>query len=377
MERGEGPQADNRLTRRTVLILCVVALVIGLGAWGFHRAHVGWDDALYQAVRLLTLQSGDEVHPVPWQLEVARFLGILADVAVLTAFTSFILFGRDVPNRFRRRTSSDHTIVCGAGVHGARMVRELDSKRVVVIDVDDQSPGMKEPTGSREVHLVDDAVRPETLRRAGLAKASRLMAVTGDDFVNSQIVSTARALAAGGEVRPGLEVFVQIEDPELARSLEEGERSDGLGALRVHVFTPNALAAGALFGEGASGPVPGGESAVLSELESQGRPHLMLAGDHPILEAVILGELRRSRARMLRRDQPADNAQAFLISLIGPGAVARVDRLIRFWSPEPEALELEADDVDTRDAGCVIAATPDTAWLRARTNSTASGSLSP
>jgi hypothetical protein len=375
LERREARESATRLGPRNLLILFVAVLV--LGTWGFANAKInghsgGFFDDLYQAVRLIPLHSGAEAQPVTWQLQVARFLAIAVDAVVLAAFGSFLLLGRDVPNRLRMWSAADHTIVCGAGVHGSRMARELASRhRVVVVDADEQSPGMKEPTGSREVHLVDDAVRKETLRRAGIARASRLIAVTGDDFVNSQIVSAVRTLARGGGVRSGLEVFVQIEDPALARSLEEGERSERRDMPRVHVFTPNALVAAALLGEGGT-PRAGERVAVLADLEDHERPHLLLAGDHPLLEAVILGELRRRRARILRNNALSGNGSAeseddetpapFRISLIGPRAIVRVERVIRSWSPEPEVMELEAEDVDTHDESSILA----NRWIRDR-----------
>jgi hypothetical protein len=364
VERGDAGRFAARLGPGKTLGLLVAVLV--LGTWGFANAHAGsfWDD-LYRAAQLIPLHSGADYKHVTLPLQAARFLAVVADAVVLTAVGSLLLLRRDLPNRMRLRSASDHVIVCGAGVHGSRMVKELARGcRVVVIDVDDQAPGMKERAGSREVHLVDDAVSRETLRRAGIAKASRVVAVTGDDFVNSQIASTVRALAREGRVRDGLELFVQIEDPGLARSLEEPESGLRPALPRLHVFTPNALAAAALLGEGdgPDGSHAGDRADVLADLEKQGRPHLLLVGDHPLLEAVILGVLRRRRAQILRDAGRSESGPAVRVSLIGPGAVGRIERLMGAWTPEPEAIELEAEDIDAHDETAVLA----NRWIRDR-----------
>jgi Trk K+ transport system NAD-binding subunit len=70
-------------------------------------------------------------------------------------------------------------------------------------------------------------VEPDTLRAAGASRANWLVALTGDDFVNSQIVSAVHAL---GTLRDGLHVLVQVEDPSLARFLEEEEPPSAAGA---------------------------------------------------------------------------------------------------------------------------------------------------
>jgi hypothetical protein len=365
----EEKESGNRLGPGKLLI--VVALVLVLGIWGFANTkdNRGFLDDVYQAARLFPLHSGRDAQPVPWQLQVARFLAIAADAAVLAAFGSILFFGRDVPNRLRLKWSSGHVVVCGAGVHGARMVEELSRRnKVVVVDLDDRAPGMKKPTRSREMHVVDDAVSESTLRHAGLRKAARLIAVTGDDFVNSQIVSTVRALARKGDVGDDLEVFVQIEDPWLARSLEVGEQSDQPHVTRAHVFTPNALAAATLFGEGPDQSVSDDQAGLLASAEDQQRPHLLLAGDHPLLEAVVLAQLRRGRARLLRSGTERAPASAsnerppVRVSLVGPGAVSRVERLIQAWSPEPEVMELEANDMDIRGRSSLASER----WLRER-----------
>ena len=75
-------------------------------------------------------------------------------------------------------------------------------------------------------------------------------------------------------------------------------------------------------------------------------PNLLLAGDHPLLDALVLAALRRWRVRTLRELEAGTGRTRppMHVSLYGPGAEARVARLRARWRPEPEVLVLEARD---------------------------------
>ena len=118
-----------------------------------------------------------------------------------------------------------------------------------MIDTDPVSPGLQGVHGRYEWRLIGDAVSPRMLQQAGIRRAHRVVAVTGDDVVNSEIVSTVRGLALDGQALDRVDVQVQVEDPSLSRFLEEEiERADpdaGATGARpvVSPFSANAIAA--------------------------------------------------------------------------------------------------------------------------------------
>ena len=404
------------------LIVTVALGTIALGTWGFSRLSIkpsqGFLQDIYNALKLYTFDLGPAsggyypalhaehglVHSANpnWQIVVAFALAIS-----LVARAVIALLAGHGRRYATRHWLSGHVIVCGAGVHGTALARQhQQAHNVVLIDLDPQAPGMKSHPHRNEWRLVADAVQRETLETAGVARASRVIAVTGNDFVNSQIVTAILALAEhdkGALDRPGrktslgsLQVLVQVENPSLARFLEEGEHeqdqrpgastSDGGRAHRKHgsspttsVFAANAVAAGALFGEGStaqgravepgtattasaatgldSAPIP------LAAVESAREPHLLLAGDHPLLDAIALAALRRRRARWQLESLAGSEADlpALRVSLLGPDASARVEWLTERWLPESDVLELEGEDIALGDVqGLPID------WLRTR-----------
>jgi voltage-gated potassium channel Kch len=384
------PAKEERELASSVAFVLGFAVSIALGYWGWSRVHGAFTDAAetahffgraYLTLQLFVLHPQDLPDAVPWQLQAARFMApaVLALATVTLITTKF-------RQRFRHmwfRRFPGHTIICGAGVHGTRLAQNLThaGERVVLVDIDERAPGMRGPERGHEYRLVADTVRKDTLVSAGARRAGRLIAVTGDDVVNSQIASTVRSLAEKQGVKPHLRVLVQAEDAALARFLEDwdirdGERGDAALAAssaagsaraplpRIEVFGANAIAADALFGDGAMTvtEAEGDGTAVLSDLESGRESHLLLAGDHPLLEAIVVASLRRGRARRLRDASAAPVAvtPALRITLVGAEAESRLAAIRQRWRPEPTVVDLRAMDVDLRDESSILTSR----WLR-------------
>jgi hypothetical protein len=382
------PRSRHRLLRsawgRTAGL---IVLTVVLGTWGFKILDVSpkltWEQSFYHSIKLFAIDLGPagggaktaSGSPVvlDWPIRIAM-IG-----AVFVILRALLAVGRDhLRRRFMRHWLSGHVIVCGGGVHGARLVRELADKHdVVLVDVDGGAAGLQETRGDHEWRLVGDATAAETLFWAGIERAHWIVAVSGDDYANSQIASVVRTLPSKHRPRDGLQVLVQIEDPLLEHFFEESEaQTDEEGEAQtnedgeaqtedegsahpvpagpfpmVTVFGGNAIAASALFGEG---PKPEGKSshddALLLAVEDQSleaRRLLLLVGDHPLLEAIVLAALRRLRGEKLRAlEEKQGYVPTLRIALIGPGAAARVTELKERWRPESSLLELEGKDFE-------------------------------
>ncbi len=342
---------------RVILYSAGVALMIGLGIWGFHllrlkMTQLSWLQSTYDSVKLLTLDWGPAAGVGPgyrpnWQLLVALGLAVF-----LVGRAAWALVGARVRTWMTGHWLRNHVIVCGAGVHGMALAGELSNDcDVVVIDLDPQAQGLQN-RGVHEWQVIGDATQASTLQAAGVARAAWVVAIAGDDVVNSQIVSTIATLRH----RRDLLLLVQVEDPTLARFLEEdleeeldlaGDGPSSSTEPRVISFSANAIAADWLL-DNVGSPA--------QEIEAIARPHLILAGDHPLLDAVILAALRRWQAKMLRQLEVGDRSglaagiegdmPPLRISVYGPGAMARVDQIERRWLPESQILQLDAKDTD-------------------------------
>ncbi len=353
-------------------VVITVPLTLALGIWGFLALDLNprytVPEAVYRAIKLYTLDLGPAASgsksPRPnIQLWLAL---VLAALLVLRGAVGLLRnhLQRTAMHYALRR----HVVVVGAGVHGSRLVDALSGDHdVVLLDLEPGAPGMRGPLGKYEWRLVGDGVRRDALLGAGVDRAHWVVAMTGDDFVNSQIVSAVRALAGDGRVRDGARVFVQVEDPSIARFLEaqEGERGQA-GAIFVSPFSANAIAAEALIDSapvehrsperrvaasesGSGGAVaPRQPDSVLLEMRDGRPPNLLLAGDHPLIDAIVLAALRRWRVRVLR-DIEANatyRRPPMHVSVFGPGAVERVEALRRRWQPEAHVLAIEARDAE-------------------------------
>ncbi len=329
-----------------------IVVTIALGTWGFrelaHTPRLSLAQSFYRAVRLYTLDlgpaaGGSGVEP-NWQLWVALVLA-----AGLVARGVLAL----VRERMRRGATGHvlrgHVIVCGAGVHGTKFVQVMsDEHDVVLVDIAVDSLGMQASRGTYEWRLIGDCVREQTLLQAGAARAHWVVAVTGNDFVNSQIVSAMRGLAAKAHVRKGVQLLVQMEDPSLARFLEEETESE-TEVLVVSPFSANTIAAEALLEKSEVKLGNSGDLAPLLRMRGeQGReaPNLLLAGDHPLIDALILAALQRWRVRILRglESGTPKRRPPLHVSVFGPDAVERVERLRARWLPESHVVTLEARD---------------------------------
>jgi voltage-gated potassium channel Kch len=357
----------------------LVSIVLGYLGWGQVRPHdfagaAHFLNRIYLTLQLFVLHPEKLPRHFPWQLQIARFSapGVLAiaTVTVIVAALSQPL------QRARLKRLSGHVIICGAGVHGTQLARNLTrdrpdvrwwqrgplrpGPRVLVVDIDESAPGVQGSPRAGELRLIADTVRADTLRTAGVRKAALLIAVTGDDIVNCQIASAALKRHAG---KPELRVLVQAEDPTLARFLEDWDAEDGedqddvLAAVKtkgatVEIFGANAIAASALLVDRSGG------EAILDRIEYCNDPHLLLAGDHPLLEAVVVAALRRWRTRLLR--EPDRSPAVLRVSVIGPQAQELVTAITQRWRPEPTLLELNATDVDPHKEESILASR----WLR-------------
>jgi hypothetical protein len=346
---------------RTLLYVAAIVAVVGLGTWGFHRQalqyRLDWLQSTYHGLKLFTLDWGPAAGPGAndqpnWPLIVALVLA-----AAVIARAVWALVGDRTRRWITGHWLRDHVVICGAGVHGAALAHGFEAEcDIVVVDLDPQAPGMQDQAGPHKWRILGDARQPGTLRSAGLAKAAWVVVITGDDLVNSQIVST---IATFSPRKKDLLVLVQVEDPSLVRFLEEDLERELDSAVansepNVISFSANSLAADWLLDRIALPPRSASQTP--AEIEDLERPHLILAGDHPLLDAILLTALRRWRAKTLYGLERSDGAglasandavvAPLRISLYGPGAVDRAARLERRWLPEAQILQLEAKDSD-------------------------------
>jgi hypothetical protein len=211
--------------------VAIGALAIGalaLGIVGFAKLAAATReprsalDLFYLALQLFVLESGAVRAPVPWELEVARFLA--PGVAAYTAVKALGLLFRERIEGFRARRSRKHVVVCGLGRKGWLLVRSLRERRhrVVVIEKDAENDRIAPCRAEGARVVVGDARSSRCLRNAGVSRARHLVAISEDDGANAEIAVQGRSLAS--ERRGAdLSCFAHVMDPGLCALLRTQE----------------------------------------------------------------------------------------------------------------------------------------------------------
>jgi hypothetical protein len=228
------------------------AAVAVLGSVGFTRYQQAADavdplaNRVYLAIQLFILESGSVTGAVPWELQVARFAApIVAAYAVVQVLA--VVF-RDQLELLRLHHVRGHVVVAGLGRKGGLLAQALLRRgdRVVGIEADEGNLEIAAVRALGGLVVVGDARSPDTLRRAGVGRASHLVVLCGDDATSAEIVTVAREQVAGR--REGhLQCVVHVADPDLCLLLciEEFEHHDD-EPVRVEFVNLHAAAAQAL-----------------------------------------------------------------------------------------------------------------------------------
>ncbi len=191
---------DAVLSPTTLGLGCLVLLLslIGFMVQQDQEASGHWDQALFKAFQLLTLQSGTEGRDNVFL--VAARLGALVLVC-LVAWKALALLLRDSTDAWRLARPRGHTVVCGLGRIGMQVlediIRQGSARNVVVIESDEENQNLRRARELNAVVVIGDATDNDTLSKAHVARARKIFAVTGSDDSNIETTVNVCKLMAG------------------------------------------------------------------------------------------------------------------------------------------------------------------------------------
>ena len=298
----------------TIVVLFVVAATLGWIGWSESMTAAGQQpsvsDLLYRVVSLFRFGDVAVPPPVPWQLDVARWLAIAAILyAVFTAAAAFL---REGWSAFRATWFSGHVVVCGLGPVGMRLVEGLRASghRVVAVERDRKNPRISACRALGAVVLIGDAGHHDVLRSARVDHASYLFAMTDQDAANAEIALAAKVLS---RERKGsaLTCFINMNVLVLNAVLKQFAIGHGTSStFRLEPFSVSERSARALLDkhpvvdEDARGPVR--------------QPHVVVVGTGD-----VASELAVEVARRWRKFR-GDSSDRIRITVVGDKAVERV-----------------------------------------------------
>jgi voltage-gated potassium channel len=235
------------LSRLRVAVLFIAAVVVtGVMGYRFLEGYT-WLEALYMTVITLTTVGFQEVRPLSPTGRIFTIallvggLGVVFYTAVAVAqnvvegeFQQF--FGR---RRMERKIGSltDHYLVCGFGRIGEVVCRELASKPVPFVVIEQREERVRKAEEAQHLVLEGDASDEKVLLAAGVMKAKGLFATLPNDAHNVFVTLTAK------ELNPSLFVVARAETDRSERTLthagadkvifpvRDGRTPDGPGGL--------------------------------------------------------------------------------------------------------------------------------------------------
>jgi voltage-gated potassium channel Kch len=237
---------SEKVRLRLVAVSFVTALT--LGTIGYYHYHVGeesvsFSNALYHAAQLFVLHAPHFGEPVPWTLEIARWLAAISTIFLLIDFAIRFFYREKTGLKLNRL--EDHSIVCGLGSKGMAVVEKLyqtDKKIVAVEKFPDAE--IEERLHRMGIPLVTgDATKKEILFEARIKSSKSVYALCPDDNTNCAIAMIATNISKH-EGFSG-KCYVHINDTELRSALQTHERKNDLDAIQplsfIDAFAPPAL----------------------------------------------------------------------------------------------------------------------------------------
>lgn len=215
--------------RNALIGVGVLVVLTVLGTVGYMRLEgFRFGEALFMTVAVLStvgLQPRP-LGPAGQALTIALVVSGLGVVLYTVALVTQQVIEGEFRQFFGRRkmeriidAMKGHVIVCSFGRMGRMVCRELAAKPLPFVVIERDEGEARRADGEGCVVLLGDATDEDTLRRAGIVRASALVAAVPSDAENVFITLTARAL------RPDLTVVARAETESGAARLRQAGAS--------------------------------------------------------------------------------------------------------------------------------------------------------
>jgi Trk K+ transport system NAD-binding subunit len=191
--------------KRDIVLLGIVLLLVMLtSAIVFHATmQLSWLDSVYfTTTTVTTVGFGDfnlRTAPVPAKLAgIILMLGGVVTIAVFSSlFTNWLLAGGAIVARREAaaRRKSGHIVLCGFGTVGRAVTAQLVARGFDVVVIEGSESLVRDTLPVTRAPVISgDATVPAVLMRAGIDRASVLIATTSNDALNLEIGLVAQSL---------------------------------------------------------------------------------------------------------------------------------------------------------------------------------------
>ncbi len=204
--------------KRIFLAIFFLLFFLVTGTAGYHILEgYTFIDAFYMTVITISTVGYGEINPLSESGRIFTVFLILSGVGSIafaaSAFTEMVIEQSANPNRWtksmEKRISKlkGHVIICGHGRVGAAAAEYFSEKGADFVIIDNSEETLKKIAELGFFHVLGDGTREDVLLKAGIKKASALIAVLDSDPDNLFAVLTAR------ELNPVLRIIARIDQP--------------------------------------------------------------------------------------------------------------------------------------------------------------------
>jgi len=238
---GSTQHHDKASRQQWLWVVGLAVLSIILGTIGFMQVkRVAGEpadvlDAVYHSLRLFHMHFEGVPHPLPWTLQIARFLAPFVLLASLVK--GFLYAARSHRRAFFHRSQRGHVVISGLGEKGLHLAREYRDKHrwVVVIEKSAQNELLSVCDREHIHYIIGDAAEPSVLKEARATEAADIIVVTPDDETNLRIaVELCRLAPCGAAKAPGC--YVHLENIQLRDTVQRHFERQGNAGYPMQFF---------------------------------------------------------------------------------------------------------------------------------------------
>jgi voltage-gated potassium channel len=204
--------------KRVFLAVCFLLFFLATGTAGYHFLEgYSFIDAFYMTVITISTVGYGEINPLSENGRIFTVFLILSGVGSIafaaSAFTEMVIERAANPNRWMKSMEKKisklkgHVIICGHGRVGAAAAEYFSEKGADFVIIENSDETTKKIAELGFFHIPGDGTREDVLLKAGIKKASALLAVLDSDPDNLFAVLTAR------ELNPVLKIIARIDLP--------------------------------------------------------------------------------------------------------------------------------------------------------------------
>ncbi|MGA1793865.1 MAG: potassium channel family protein [Thermoplasmatota archaeon] len=215
----------RRIKENKWLIILMFAAIGSILGWiGYYKMYHddGWTifDITYVVMRLYLINLNEYGVPIPWELQVGRFiLPLVSSYAVVLIVLK--LFSEKI-KLMKIKRWRNHVVICGLGDKGYLLARDLVKKNKVVVIEKDPNNLKIEPCIEQGITILHgDATQKFTLERANVVKAKYLFAITGSDVTNTEIALKQDKVVSRSTKKSRCTCYVHMKNRKLCDLIEK------------------------------------------------------------------------------------------------------------------------------------------------------------